>query len=90
MNYTTTSENGSKYDYKVKNRQVGISVNGEYWGSPQGDRFIIALLNDIKRLKVEIEGLEEDAEFLSCLEACGVDNWDGYGDAKQMMAEGDE
>lgn len=33
--------------------------------------------------------LIESEKFLNCLEACGVDNWDGYGDAWEMM-EGDE
>jgi hypothetical protein len=28
--------------------------------------------------------LERD-EFLNCLEACRVDNWDGFGDAHGMM-----
>ena len=27
----------------------------------------------------------EKAEFLDCLKACGVDNWDGYSDAQEMM-----
>lgn len=35
--------------------------------------------------------LLEDSEFLGCLEACGVDNWDGYGYAQEMIdEEGDE
>lgn len=37
--------------------------------------------------KNEYENLKEQAEFLSCLEACGVDNWCGYGDAQEMMEE---
>lgn len=32
--------------------------------------------------------LTEKAELLECLQACGVDNWEGYGDA-QAMARGD-
>lgn len=35
----------------------------------------------------EYELLIERSEFLSCLEACGVDNWDGYSDAWTMMEE---
>jgi hypothetical protein len=35
----------------------------------------------------EYVSLCEDAEFLSCLDACGVDNWGGYGEARQMMRE---
>lgn len=33
----------------------------------------------------EYDRLTKDSEFLSCLESCGVDNWDGYGDAQEMM-----
>ena len=40
--------------------------------------------------KSEYESLTEDAEFLSCLAACGVDNWDGYSDARQMISEEEE
>ena len=31
--------------------------------------------------------LEKAAEFLDCLEACGVDNWRGYAEAVEMMEE---
>lgn len=31
--------------------------------------------------------LMEQVEFLNCLEACGVDNWNGYADAHEMMME---
>lgn len=37
--------------------------------------------------KKEYDNLQEAAEMLSCLEACGVDNWDGYGDAQEMYKE---
>lgn len=37
--------------------------------------------------KAEHELLLERNEFLNCLEACGVDNWDGYGKAHSMMEE---
>ena len=38
----------------------------------------------------EYNTLKNEAEFLSCLEACGVDNWDGYSDACEMMEEEEE
>ncbi|MGE7271398.1 hypothetical protein ACQKK5_08060 [Brevibacillus panacihumi] len=38
----------------------------------------------------EYESLLRDSEFLSCLEACGVDNWQGYSDAREMMEEDSE
>ena len=35
------------------------------------------------------EQLLRDQELLSCLEACGVDNWTGWDDAMYMLAEGE-
>lgn len=32
-----------------------------------------------------IDKLEKDLEFLNALKACGVDNWDGYSDAFEMV-----
>lgn len=37
--------------------------------------------------KAEYDELMERSEFLSCLQAAGVDNWEGYGDAQEMMNE---
>ncbi len=38
-----------------------------------------------------LDQLEKDSELLSCLEACGVDNWGGWDDALEMMeSEEDE
>lgn len=37
--------------------------------------------------KKEYDRLTKESQFLSCLEACGVDNWNGYGDAREMMDE---
>lgn len=36
------------------------------------------------------EKIVDDSNFLDCLKACGVDNWDGYGMAKQMFNEQEE
>jgi len=35
----------------------------------------------------EYEELIEDQEFLHCLRAAGVDNWDGYDEAIKMFQE---
>lgn len=35
----------------------------------------------------EYNELLENRAFLDCLEACGVDNWDGYSDARMMMED---
>ena len=38
-----------------------------------------------------IDKMEKDLEFLNALKACGVDNWDGYSDAVEMVyGEDDE
>ena len=38
-----------------------------------------------------IDKLEKDLEFLNALKACGVNNWDGYSDAVEMVyGEDDE
>jgi len=37
--------------------------------------------------KAEYKRLLDDSDFLGCLEACGVDNWGGYDDARQMFNE---
>lgn len=36
----------------------------------------------------EYAELQESLEFVSCLEACGVDNWEGYEYALEMFQEG--
>ena len=40
--------------------------------------------------KAEYEQLKRDSEWLGCLEAAGVDNWDGYDEAREMMSDEDE
>lgn len=37
--------------------------------------------------KVVLDELIEDSNFLQCLEACGVDNWEGYEHALDMLQE---
>lgn len=39
--------------------------------------------------KALYDQLLEDQRFLSCLEGCGVDNWPGYDDAREMFQEGE-
>lgn len=51
--YETTTENGSKIRFVYEDKpysHVEIYRNDEYWGSPQGDIFIKALLKDIEKL----------------------------------------
>lgn len=42
----------------------------------------------IEELEKEVKDLTEDARFLWALEAAGVDNWEGYEHAQELMDEG--
>ncbi|MGQ4437971.1 hypothetical protein ACN6LI_003337 [Streptomyces violaceoruber] len=43
-----------------------------------------ALLAEVRRLQAELAKSAEDVAWLRCLEAAGVDNWEGYDDAREM------
>jgi hypothetical protein len=45
------------------------------------------LQDEIDRLHRLNAELEDDALFLSCLEGAGVDNWDGYSYAIEMLEQ---
>jgi hypothetical protein len=38
--------------------------------------------------KAEYDSLKDDADWLTCLEAAGVDNWDGYEVARDIQRDG--
>ena len=42
--------------------------------------------DEIENLKKQIAELQERADFLAALEACGVDNWEGYDQAQEMVS----
>jgi len=41
----------------------------------------------IGELEVKVEELEEGLAFYNCLVAAGVDNWNGYDIAQEMMED---
>lgn len=43
-----------------------------------------------EEFRAELEKVQEDSEFLECLKSAGVDNWDGYSEAQEMMWPEDE
>lgn len=61
--YETITKNGSKIRYEYEDKTypiVEIYINDEYWGSPQGDMFMVALLKDIEIMSNKIkEGYDE-------------------------------
>jgi hypothetical protein len=45
------------------------------------------MIEMIEISKKEYDELVNKSYFLNCLEACGVDNWEGYGIAQDMYDE---
>lgn len=43
-----------------------------------------------EEFRIALEKVQEDSEFLECLKSAGVDNWDGYSEAQEMMWPEDE
>lgn len=58
MIYETTYNN-HKYKFEESGNFVKVYIDGEYWGVPQGDRFLKILLKDIIINKNK-EGLSYD------------------------------
>ena len=59
-----------------------------------GDNEFAAAAAALKSLEAERDKLcaravelERSVDFLDCLESCGVDNWEGYDDAREMFRE---
>lgn len=69
-----------------------VTFTREYWNDV--DSYIGCLEADNKRLRKELEEalakideLTEDSEFLNALRAAGVDNWEGFDYAVEMLRE---
>lgn len=48
------------------------------------------MLNEEEKVTIskrEYDRLVKDSEWLSCLEAAGVDNWQGFDDARQIQQD---
>lgn len=58
--------------------------NGEFIAHARTD--VPVLLAEIRRLRALVAELEPDAALLAALYAGGVDNWDGYDDAREAAA----
>ena len=75
------------YDEEIAKENPVVTVAAI---APQviADRIVAAL--DIERVTIsqdEYDSLKKDSEFLNCLRACGVDNWEGWDDAIDMLHE---
>lgn len=46
-----------------------------------------ALLAEVHRLTARVAELEADSAFLAALYAAGVDNWEGYDEAREALDE---
>lgn len=47
--YEIITTNGDRYGYVINDNHVDIYINNKRWGSPQGERFIIALINELAK-----------------------------------------
>jgi hypothetical protein len=77
----------SIYDEEIAKEKAVVTVAAI---TPQivADRIVATL--DIERVtisKEEYDSLKEDSEILNCLRACGVDNWEGWGNAMAMFED---
>ena len=53
------------------------------------DKFAEAM-DTIEITRKEYDQLVKDSEWLSCLEAAGVDNWEGWDEALSILHESEE
>lgn len=70
-----------------------IDYTGEevVWVDEDGNRTVLGKVSEKVTIDKDVYNeLEERSDFLSCLEACGVDNWNGYSDARELMDEEEE
>lgn len=54
----------------------------EHWMKLTQDAF-----SKIDKLEAEVKKNEKELLMLQALEECGVDNWDGYSEAKKLYKE---
>lgn len=48
---------------------------------------IVVTSGKITLSREEYDTLCEAVDFLNCLQAAGVDNWEGYSEAQEMMGD---
>lgn len=68
---------GGLYTKKQINRIIGKYAEGAAKAIPVAFNFT----------QTQAESNEEDADWLSCLEQAGVDNWCGYDEARNIQRE---
>ncbi|MGL5329374.1 MAG: hypothetical protein ACRDD7_08900 [Peptostreptococcaceae bacterium] len=49
--YVVMNNNGNEIGFIDSGQHVSVYINGKEWGSPQGDRFLRYLLNDLNKNK---------------------------------------
>ena len=51
------------------------------------DKIIVSEIGNKESVLSQLERLQERSDWLGCLEACGVNNWEGYEMAQEMYQE---
>ncbi len=74
------------------NKAVTLHKAGSVITRSDGSRYVVHTDGSLRKMKVEIEEselkeLREAAKKLNALEGAGVDNWEGYDDAMQILRE---
>lgn len=75
MEYETKVESGSTFRFVDDGQWVTVYVNGKKWGTPDGNRFIRALLNDIQKLK-QPEMI--DLWYIECRTGCSCCEYENF------------
>lgn len=73
---------GKKYSFEFKSHTSDNVCDMEFFyeSFKEIEEMITISLSEYQKLQV-------DSEFLSCLKACGVDNWRGFDEAWNMVNE---
>lgn len=62
----------------------------ELWGDPDADTWTVKIIRCkpcFDKHEKEFERLKENNKWLECLEAAGVDNWQGFDEARELFHE---
>lgn len=70
--------------FKTTENYYELSVGGRWYWS---DEMLESVEERVTVRKSVYDKLIHDSKLLNCLEACGVDNWNGYDEAHEMMEE---
>jgi hypothetical protein len=72
-------------DYDFSRTEMGDFSGPDWELMAHAREDVPVLLDEVRRLRAQVAELEDDAALLSALQAAGVDNWEGYDDARERL-----